>query len=196
VDLKCEQMWREISNYLDNDLDPSLQVAMSEHFGKCRQCQSVLDGMRNVVSLYRNESIFVPSGGFDRRLHGWLTDRVEGPRGSWWGWAAATGFVAASAGWILIATINGHAQPRLRAQMSQPAVQITQQLVAVVETGKVFHNPHCSVIHGRFHLVTPEEAVREGYTPCARCLGIDLQTAAQDETTAEVRDAGRPAEGN
>jgi hypothetical protein len=179
VDIKCEEVWREISNYLDNDVDPS-------HFSECRRCKSILDGMRNVVSLYQNERIFVPSGDFHRRLHGWLTDRIEGPRGSWWGWIAATGFVGAAAALILITGVGGRAQPRLRAEMSQPAIQTPQPLVAVVEAGKLFHNPHCSVIHGKFRMMTPEEAVREGYTPCARCLGADLRSAAQTPPRVEV----------
>jgi len=188
VDIKCEDVWREISNYLDNDVDPSLQIAMTEHFSACRRCKSVLDGTRNVLSLYRNEGIFTPSGDFDRRLHGWLTDRVQGPRGSWWGWVAMTGFVGAAATLILIAGGGGRAQPRLRAEMSQPAIRIPQPLVAVVEAGKLFHNPHCSLIHGKFRMVTREEAVREGYTPCTHCLGIDLRSAAQATPSVEVEE--------
>lgn len=37
-------------------------------------------------------------------------------------------------------------------------------------------------------MVTREEAVREGYTPCTHCLGIDLRSAAQVTPSVEVEE--------
>jgi len=34
--VKCEDVWREISNYIEGDLDPALKRAMEEHFAQCR----------------------------------------------------------------------------------------------------------------------------------------------------------------
>ena len=61
--IKCDDVWREISNYLDGDLDPEQKRAMDEHFSQCRRCVAVRDGMRNVVALYGNERMFtLPAG--------------------------------------------------------------------------------------------------------------------------------------
>ena len=30
--VSCEEVWREISNYLEGDVDPSLRASMEEHF--------------------------------------------------------------------------------------------------------------------------------------------------------------------
>ena len=54
--VKCEDVWREISNYFEGDLDPALKLAMEEHFAQCAPLRSVRDGMRNVVELYGDES--------------------------------------------------------------------------------------------------------------------------------------------
>jgi methylphosphotriester-DNA--protein-cysteine methyltransferase len=61
--------------------------------------------------------------------------------------------------------------------MSQPARRLPQRLVAVVEGGKTFHVAGCPFMHGKYRMVTPEEAVREGYTPCNRCMYEALRSA-------------------
>ena len=42
----CELVWREISDYLDGEVNPELRTAMDEHLRQCKQCSSVLAGMR------------------------------------------------------------------------------------------------------------------------------------------------------
>jgi methylphosphotriester-DNA--protein-cysteine methyltransferase len=63
--------------------------------------------------------------------------------------------------------------------MSQPARRLPQRLVAIVDGGKKFHVPGCPFMHGKYHMVTPEEAVREGYTPCIRCMRDALRSAGK-----------------
>ena len=41
----------------------------------------------------------------------------------------------------------------------------------------MFHVPGCPFMHGKYHMVTPEEAVREGYAPCTRCMRDALRSA-------------------
>ena len=31
--VKCEEVWREISNYLEGDIEPNLRIAVDEHDG-------------------------------------------------------------------------------------------------------------------------------------------------------------------
>ena len=190
VDIKCEDVWREISNYLDDTVDPTLQAIMTRHFSECRECKSVLDGMRNVVALYGNERLFEPVGDFHRRLHNWLTNKVEGPKGSWWGWVAAIGFAGAVAASVALVAAFHQLPPQARANMSQPAQQVPQRLVAVVDSGKLFHNPDCPLMHGKYRMVTPQEAIREGYTPCTRCLGEDLRHAESATPDVELGENG------
>ena len=53
--VNCEQVWQEISNYVENDLDPSLRASIEEHVRGCQRCTAVLDGTRNIVHLYGDD---------------------------------------------------------------------------------------------------------------------------------------------
>ena len=66
--VNCEQVWREISNYLEGDIEPGLRAAMEEHVRGCEHCTAVLDGTRNVVQLYGDERMIEVPLGFGQRL--------------------------------------------------------------------------------------------------------------------------------
>src|SRR5579863_4916064 len=66
--VNCEEVWREISNYLDGGIEPDLRLAMEEHIRGCRRCAAVLDGTRNVVQLYGDERMLEVPLGFSQRL--------------------------------------------------------------------------------------------------------------------------------
>jgi hypothetical protein len=68
--VRCEDVWREISNYFEGDLDPASKRAMEEHFAQCPHCESVRDGMRNVIARYGDNTMFTLPVGFYPRLHG------------------------------------------------------------------------------------------------------------------------------
>src|SRR5258708_36235589 len=74
--VSCEEVWREISNYLEDDMDPGLRSAMEEHFRSCQHCTAVLEGTRNVIRLYGDERMFELPSGFSRRIERWLTRNV------------------------------------------------------------------------------------------------------------------------
>jgi hypothetical protein len=175
--VKCEDVWREISNYFEGDLDPALKLAMEEHFVQCTGCQSVRDGMRNVIELYGEKAMFTLPAGFYPRLRGRLSDQVEGRKISRRAWLVSVGVTGALAASAICAAALDRFGPRPLSEMSQPARRLPERLVAIVDGGKKFHVPGCPFMHGKYHMVTPEEAVREGYTPCTRCMRDALRSA-------------------
>ena len=175
--VKCEDVWREISNYFEGDLDPALKLAMEEHFVQCTGCQSVRDGMRNVIELYGEIEMFTLPAGFHPRLRGRLSDQVEGRKISRRAWLVSVGVTGALAASAVCAAALGRFVPRPLSEMSQPARRLPERLVAIVDGGKKFHVPGCPFMHGKYRMVTPEEAVREGYTPCTRCMRDALRSA-------------------
>jgi hypothetical protein len=183
--VKCEDVWREISNYIEGDLDPALKRAMEEHFAQCRHCESVREGMRNVIDLYGDKTMFTVPAGFYPRLHGRLADHVEGKRVSRRAWLVSVGVTGALAASALFAAVLDRFVPQPRQQMSQPARRLPQRLVAIVDGGKTFHVPGCPFMHGKYHMVTPEEAVHEGYAPCNRCVYEALRSAGNIEPEFE-----------
>jgi hypothetical protein len=69
VEISCEEVWREISNYLEGDISTELHARMEEHFKGCKHCTAVLDGTRNVIQLVGDASVFELPTGFSNRLY-------------------------------------------------------------------------------------------------------------------------------
>ena len=67
--ISCQEVWRDISDYIDDDLDPIRRRALAQHFVECRHCTALLDGTRNVIGLYRDERVLAPPDGFHERLY-------------------------------------------------------------------------------------------------------------------------------
>jgi len=180
----CEQVWREVSNYLENDVDPGLRAAMDEHFRQCKKCTSVLEGTRNVVQLYGDRRLFRAPFGFSWRLHGKLAESMPRRRGTAYGWlvaVAATGLIAGS---LAMANSTAHTQPKLLSEHAQPGQDIPASLIVLVAGhSKVFHVAGCTFIHDKeagIRSMEASEAEREGYVPCVRCLGKYLANVAQE----------------
>lgn len=68
IEISCAHVWREISNYIDGDLDPALSKRMAEHFKTCAHCSAILDGTRNVIGLVADGKSFDLPRGFSDRL--------------------------------------------------------------------------------------------------------------------------------
>jgi Putative zinc-finger len=63
IDISCLEVWREISNYIDGEIDAELRVRMEAHFRTCAHCKAVLQGTQNVVKLIGDDVVFeIPEG--------------------------------------------------------------------------------------------------------------------------------------
>ncbi|HVR23623.1 MAG TPA: zf-HC2 domain-containing protein [Candidatus Polarisedimenticolia bacterium] len=69
TEISCEEVWREVSNYLDKEISVALRARMTEHFKDCKHCSAVLDGTRNVVKLVGDAKTFELPPGFSERLY-------------------------------------------------------------------------------------------------------------------------------
>jgi hypothetical protein len=69
IEISCVEVWREISNYLDEDISPAVRERMEAHFKVCAHCTAVVDGTRNVVGLVGDGRVFQMPEGFSKRLH-------------------------------------------------------------------------------------------------------------------------------
>jgi Putative zinc-finger len=171
--VNCEQVWREISNYLEGEVDPSLRAAMEEHFRGCKRCSAVLDGTRNVIQLYGDERMLEMPLGFSYRLHRRLEDNMAPARRTFLGWMVAAAAAVLVAGGFELARSSGFSHPELRSEHAQPGNGIPQDMMVVVaEDGKTFHLAGCRFIHdgAKLRTLAAREAMREGYVPCVRCL--------------------------
>ena len=68
VEINCIHVWREISNYIEGEVDPELRRRMEEHFKGCEHCAAILDGTQNVMRLVGDGRTFDLPQGFSDRL--------------------------------------------------------------------------------------------------------------------------------
>ena len=184
--VNCEHVWREISNYLENEVDSATRAAMEAHFKECKHCTAVLDGTRNVVQLYGDDRLFELPAGFSQRLQSRLAQQssswLYGSARSFWMLAVAA--VALLAGGVALGNSAVFNQPELRSEHAKPSHKIPPSLMVAVSTeGKLFHVPNCKYLHRREgqspELITAAEAMKQGFTPCPRCLHQYLRSSVE-----------------
>jgi len=179
--ITCDDLWREISNYLDGDVGPELQSAIDGHLRECRRCVAVVAGTRNLIQLYGDERVQQVPSGFSNRLHQKLESRLLPNRRHFLGWIVATAATALVIGSFETARSSVLGGPALRSKHAKGSTRVPPDLqVIVAEQGKTFHVARCPFIHGQAGLRTIPalEAEREGFAPCVRCMKKYLDATA------------------
>ena len=79
--VSCDEVWREVSNYLEDEIGAGLRTRMDEPFKGCKRCTAVLVGTRNVVRLVGDAAIFdflsAIAIGLDQKLDPELSGRCR-----------------------------------------------------------------------------------------------------------------------
>jgi hypothetical protein len=195
--LNCEQVWREISNYVDGEVDAALRASMDEHFRTCKRCASVLAGTRNVVQLYGDERMLEVPAGFSRRLEKRLAKSAATGRGwsSLAAWLIPVAAIALFTGALALVDQLTFKHPA-KSILAEPGHDIPPDMLVVVSDGsKVFHVAGCPFIHDKAteRTITAKQAMQDGYVPCSRCLRRYLKTGltgqpGTDDDDAEAED--------
>jgi hypothetical protein len=185
--VQCEEVWREVSNYLEGETAPELRTAMEAHLRVCSRCQAVLAGTRNVIGLYGEENMIQPPLGYSQRLRHRLEQNLPGKRGTAFGWMVAAAVAVLLVGTFEVGRSSSFLHPTLRSKLAQPANSIPPDMMVVVsEEGKTFHAPGCTFLHDKkLRTITAKEAQKEGYAPCVRCLKKYLTESADGHPAAD-----------
>jgi hypothetical protein len=183
--VNCEHVWREVSNYLDGEVDSELRAAMEAHFKECKHCAAVLDGTRNVVQLYGDERMFELPAGFSQRLQRRLAQQslplgFRNVRSLWIMAVAAAALIVG--GVSLGKTVFW--QPETKSPLAQSPHGVPSNLIVyVADDSRVFHAPGCKYLHKHDdeppQHMTAAEAMKAGYVPCVRCLRQYLQAEVE-----------------
>jgi Putative zinc-finger len=176
--VSCEQVWQELSNYLESDVSPELRSAMEAHFRECRHCTAILDGTKNIVHLYADDRLVELPAGFSARWQRKLAESMPPSRGTAYGWLIAVAALALLSGSFALARFDSPRLAAMRSHLAEPGVGVPPGMMVEIATdGKTFHVPGCKYLHkhehegeGEVRLVAAAEAIREGYVPCVRCL--------------------------
>ena len=73
VEIKCQDVWKEITNYIESDLTQELRDRIARHLENCRHCKAIYDGTKNIVRLLGDNNVLELPPGFSRHLY----DRVR-----------------------------------------------------------------------------------------------------------------------
>jgi len=76
VEISCFEVWRRISDYVDDDVESDLKARLTYHFARCKDCKALLDGTRNVVALMGDEQTFELPPGASQRITASLEQRI------------------------------------------------------------------------------------------------------------------------
>ena len=75
--MNCKAVIREISNYIDGELEATIKQELERHLAHCEDCTMILDQTRNSIEiLCDSEPIPLPAD-LHSRLHAALRDRLR-----------------------------------------------------------------------------------------------------------------------
>ncbi len=73
----CEQVRKELSNFLDDDVPPQLREEILEHLRHCHRCSVLADTTRKVLFIVGDERVFEIPVGYSERLHRFLDQHLQ-----------------------------------------------------------------------------------------------------------------------
>jgi CheY-like chemotaxis protein len=79
--MSCEEIWREIPNYIGGTRDAAMRASIEEHLKDCKHCTAALGGAGNVVRLAADAATFDLRAGHSNRLDQKLGRKREQARG-------------------------------------------------------------------------------------------------------------------
>jgi anti-sigma factor RsiW len=75
--MKCTDVFNEISDYLDGELEDHEKQELCEHLRKCHKCQVVVDTTQKTIELYCDGKLFPLPDAVRDRLHTALRRKAE-----------------------------------------------------------------------------------------------------------------------
>jgi hypothetical protein len=74
--VSCEHVLNELSNFIDDDIDPALKKEIENHLKTCRRCSLLHDTLRKVLIVVGDERAFEIPLGYSERLHAFIDRQI------------------------------------------------------------------------------------------------------------------------
>ena len=75
--MNCDGVFREISNYIDGELDVTMKQELELHLTSCKECTMVIDQTKMTVELFCNEEPVELPPDVRSRLHEALLRKIK-----------------------------------------------------------------------------------------------------------------------
>ncbi len=75
--VSCKKVIAELSNFLDQSVDPHTKAEIEYHLAHCRRCSTLLDSTRKVLVISGDDRTFEVPVGYSERLHNSLSQRIR-----------------------------------------------------------------------------------------------------------------------
>lgn len=67
--MKCTEFLKELTDYLDGAISPSVKLELEEHLHWCHDCEVVLNTTQKTIEIYRNNKLYELPETLRIRLH-------------------------------------------------------------------------------------------------------------------------------
>jgi anti-sigma factor RsiW len=75
--MTCMEVWREISNYIDDAVSPEMREELELHLAYCRHCTAIVDAVHNIIILVADGRTFSLPVGFSDRLKARIEQELQ-----------------------------------------------------------------------------------------------------------------------
>jgi anti-sigma factor RsiW len=75
--MTCKEVWREISNYIDDAVSPEMREELELHLAYCRHCTAIVDAVHNIIILVADGRTFSLPVGFSDRLKARIEQELQ-----------------------------------------------------------------------------------------------------------------------
>lgn len=75
--VSCDQLLQELSNFIDDDIDPALRAEIEHHLSSCRYCSVLADSVKKIVYIIADERVFEIASGYSERLHQFIDAHLK-----------------------------------------------------------------------------------------------------------------------
>ena len=75
--MKCRDIVRELSDYLDGEVDPGVVAEIERHLAHCEDCRLVVDTTRKTIQIFCNSEPAPLPDEVRERLHTALENRLR-----------------------------------------------------------------------------------------------------------------------
>lgn len=74
--VSCKRVLDELSNFIDDDIDPQLKGEIEGHLRRCRRCSILHDSLRKMLVIVADGRRFQVPVGYSERLHAFIDRKI------------------------------------------------------------------------------------------------------------------------